>query len=137
MKKINLDKIINFLIGLAIIFLIYYIAVFVLKVLKINFPPVILGLIFFTLVLNFGIIKEKYIESTVNFLLKNMAILFVPFVVGIIKYKQLLLENWLMILLVVFLTTFLIIVSLGLFVEYGLKFLRLHKINKYKGVKND
>ena len=96
-----------------------------------------MGLIFFTLALNFGIIKEKYIESTVNFLLKNMAILFVPFVVGIIKYKQLLLENWLMILLVVFLTTFLIIVSLGLFVEYGLKFLRLHKINKYKGVKND
>ena len=42
-----------------------------------------------------------------------------------------------MILLVVFLTTFLIIVSLGLFVEYGLKFLRLHKINKYKGAKND
>lgn len=137
MKKINLNKIINFLIGLAIIFLIYYIAVFVLKILKINFPPVILGLIFFTLALNFGIIKEKYIETTVNFLLKNMAILFVPFVVGIIKYKELLLENWLMILLVVFLTTFLIIVSLGLFVEYGLKFLRLHKINKYKGVKND
>lgn len=94
---------------------------FLVKLTHIAFPPAILGLILFTLALFGGIIKEEWVEKTANFLLKNMAVLFVPFVVGLIVYKDILLQNWLSILLVIFVTTTVIIVSVGLFVEYGLK----------------
>lgn len=111
----------KFILGFGILFLIYYVSIFLVKLTHIAFPPAILGLILFTLALFTGIIKEEWVEKTANFLLKNMAVLFVPFVVGLIVYKDILLQNWLSILLVIFVTTTVIIVSVGLFVEYGLK----------------
>lgn len=111
----------KFILGFGILFLIYYVSMFLVKLTHIAFPPAILGLILFTLALFTGIIKEEWVEKTANFLLKNMAVLFVPFVVGLIVYKDILLQNWLSILLVIFVTTTVIIVSVGLFVEYGLK----------------
>lgn len=127
-----MKKIVNFIIGFLILFLLYFISKFILSIAKIPFPPAILGLILLSLSLYFKIIKEDYVKTTCNFLLKNMAILFVPFIVGLIAYKNLLLENLFVILLVVFITTTLTIVCIGLFVEYGLKFLRLYKIKKVK-----
>ncbi len=125
-------KLLKYCLGFFIIFFIYYVSLFILKLFKIPFPPAILGLILFFLGLKLGIIKEAWVEETSNFLLKNMAILFVPFIVGLITYKDLLLKNWFIILLIIFLTTTFMIVSIGLFVEYGLKFIRFYKIRKAK-----
>ena len=111
----------KFILGFGILFFMYYVSMFLVKLTHIAFPPAIFGLILFTLALFTGIIKEEWVEKTANFLLKNMAVLFVPFVVGLIVYKDILLQNWLSILLVIFVTTTVIIVSVGLFVEYGLK----------------
>lgn len=107
--------------------------------LHISFPPAILGLILFAFALIEGIIKENLIKDICNFFINNMAMFLVPFLAGLIVYKSLLIKNWLAILIVIFITTTLIIVTTGLFVEWGIKFLRLHKIktlNK-KGIKND
>ena len=128
------DKIFKFLFGFILIFLIYFFAKLIIKLTHLPFPPTILGLILFTLGLKMKIIKESWIEFTSKILLENIGMLFVPFIVGLIAYKDLLLKNWLAILVVVFATTTFLIVLLGLFVEYGLKFLRLYKIRK---VKND
>ena len=128
------DKIFKFLFGFILIFLIYFFAKLIIKLTHLSFPPAILGLILFTLGLKMKIIKESWIEFTSKILLENIGMLFVPFIVGLIAYKDLLLKNWLAILVVVFATTTFLIVLLGLFVEYGLKFLRLYKIRK---VKND
>lgn len=127
-----MKKILNYVLGFVILFLIYYFSLFILKLVKIPFPPAILGLVFFALGLQFKIIKEAWVKETCEFLLKHMTILFIPFIVGLVAYKELLLKNWLLILLIIFLTTSLTIVLIGLFVEYGLKFLRLHKIKKAK-----
>lgn len=127
-----LKNILKFAFGFLIILAIYFVSYLLIKCTHLRFPPVILGLIIFTLCLHFGLIKENWIDTCANYLVKNMGILFVPFIVGLVAYKTLLAQNLFVIFLVVFMSTTFIIVTVGLFVEYGLKFLRLHKIRKAK-----
>lgn len=122
---------------MAILFLIYYVSFFILKVTQIKLPPAILGLMLFAWGLSVGVIKEEWVKVAVDFMLKNMPVLFVPFIVGIVLYKSVLTDNIVAICLVVLLSTTLTIVGTGLFVEYGIKLLRLHKMKKQKGRNND
>lgn len=126
-------KIFDFIFGFIILFGFYYISLFIVNVTHIVFPPAVLGLILFSLSLVFGIIKEKWVETSVNFILKYMALLFVPFVVGLTEYKGLIMKNMLAIILVVLVATTLTIVVTGVFAEYGIKYLRLFKMRN----KND
>lgn len=87
-------------------------------------PPAILGLILFAVSLVLGIVKEEWIETTANVLIKNMAMFIVPFMGGLVVYKSLLVKNIFVILFVTFTTTTLLIIITGLFVEFGLKFMR-------------
>ena len=90
-----------------------------------------MGLILFSIALINNWIKEDWIKTTVELFLKNMALLFVPFIVGLIVYQDTLLKNGLNIAIIVFITTILTIIFTGLFVEYGIKYLRLHKMRKH------
>lgn len=116
--------------GFLILMALYFFADLILKLFKITFPPAILGLIFLFIGLNFKIIKENWIDKTANFLLKNMALFFVPFIVGVVVYKSTLLKIWLPLLIIVFGVTAITIIVTGLYVEYGIKFLRMHKMFK-------
>ena len=117
----------KFIIGLLILIGFYFISYFIVKLLHISLPPAILGLILFAIALIQGIIKEDWIKLVCDFLIKNMAMFIVPFLGGLIAYKSLLMKNWLVILIVIFVTTTLTIVITGLFVEWGIKLLRLQK----------
>lgn len=121
-------KFFKFLLGFAILFAFYYLSFFIVKSFNIKLPAAVLGLILFALSLIFGIVKEEWIESAVNFLLKNMALFFVPFVVGLSVYKSFLAKHYISILLVVLITTTLTIVVTGILAEYGLKIARFFKI---------
>ncbi len=125
-----LKKIFDFTRGLLILIIFYIISALAIKIFHIMLPPAILGLVLFAGALITGIIKEAWIETASNFLIKYMAMFIVPFMGGLIIYKSLLLKNWFVILLVIFITTTLLIVTTGLFVEYGLKFLKLHRMRK-------
>lgn len=119
-----------FLIGFIILTAFYYAGYIVVHLTNIPLPPAIIGLMLFAFSLINGIIDEKYVKNTCDFLMKNMALFIVPFMGGIIIYKPLLIKNWFVILVVIFLTTTLTIVITGLFVEYGLKLIRLRKMKK-------
>ncbi len=106
----------------------YYVSLFVLRALHIMFPPAILGLLLFALALIFGVIKEDWIKTASEWYIKNLALFLVPFWGGLLAYQELLKKNWISILLVIFITTTVTIVCTGLFVEWGMKFLRLHNI---------
>ena len=130
----------NFIIGFLILIGFYFLSFYILKLLHIAFPPAILGLILFSFALIEGIIKESWIKDTCEFLINNMAMFLVPFIGGLIVYKSLLIKNWLVILVVIFISTTVIIAVTGLFTEWGIKFLRLNKIktvNKNKGLNHD
>lgn len=126
-----MKTVLKFFLGLGILFLFYILSLYIIKVTHIFIPPAILGLVMFAISLMLGIVKEEWIKVTSEFFLKYMAILFVPFIVGLVLYKNVLFKNWLAIILVVFLTTTITIVFTGLFVEYGIKYLRLYKMRKH------
>lgn len=132
-----INKIFKFILGMIILFLIYYVSFFILKVTQIKLPPAILGLVLFAWGLSIGIIKEEWVKVAVDFMLKNMPILFVPFIVGIVLYESILTKNVIAICLVILVSTTLTIVGTGLFVEYGIKLLRLYKMKKQKGHSDD
>ena len=125
-----IKKIFNFIFGFTILFTIYIVSLFIIKLTNIQIPPAILGIILFTFFLSTGIIKETWIKNFVDFMLKNMAILFIPFIGGLITYKNLILKNWFAIIMVILIATTLTIVLTGLFVEYGVKYLRYYKIRR-------
>ena len=75
--------------------------------------------------------KEDWIKDASDFLISNMALFLIPFWGALIVYEDLLAKNALVILLVVFITTILTIVGTGLFVEFGIKYLRLKRIKKH------
>ena len=130
----------NFIIGFLILIGFYFLSFYILKLLHIAFPPAILGLILFSFALIEGIIKESWIKDACEFLINNMAMFLVPFIGGLIVYKSLLIKNWLVILVVIFISTAVIIAVTGLFTEWGIKFLRLNKIktvNKNKELNHD
>ncbi len=130
----------NFIIGFLILIGFYFLSFYILKLLHISFPPAILGLILFSFALIEGIIKESWIKDACGFLINNMAMFLVPFIGGLIVYKSLLMKNWLVILVVIFISTTVIIAVTGLFVEWGIKLLRLNKmktVNKNKELNHD
>lgn len=124
-------KILKFCVGLGILISFYFLALGIIKYTHLRIPPAILGLILFASSLISGIVKEDWIKQTSEFFLKYMALLFVPFIVGLVVYQSVLLKNWISIAVVIFFATVLTIVFTGLFVEYGIKFLRLHRMRKH------
>ncbi|MBQ4123235.1 CidA/LrgA family protein [bacterium] len=125
-----MKTIVRFVLGLLILMGFYYISSFVVKLLNIPLAPAILGLILFSFALVEGLIKEEWIQTTCDCLIKNMAMFIVPFMGGLVLYKHMLVKNWFVILIVIFVTTTITIVVTGLFVEYGLKYLRLYRKRK-------
>lgn len=85
-----LKKALKFTLGMAILFAVYYVSYLILKLTQIKLPPAILGLVIFAWLLYIGAVKEEWIKPAVDFMLKNMPILFVPFMVGIVLYKSVL-----------------------------------------------
>ncbi len=127
-----LKSIINFLSGLFIIFLLYYFCFYAVKFTGIQFPPAILAMILFVILLNFKIIKKEWVELTSKFFLNIMPLLFVPFIVGLMVYKSLLISNWCVIFLTVTAATALTIAVSGLLTEYGIKMFKLIRIRNLK-----
>lgn len=111
----------------------YFLSYAILRALHIMFPPAILGLILFAISLISGLIKQEWIKTAADWYINNLAMFLVPFWGGLIAYQELLQKNWISILLVIFITTTLTIVCTGLFVENGMKYLRLHHMRR----KND
>lgn len=124
------EKFTNFLLGFTILVIFYFASCLAVRLFHIPLSPAILGLVLFAISLIQGLIKEEWIKASCDFLINNMAMFLLPFLGGLIVYKSLLMKNWFVILVVIFITTTLVIVVTGLFVEWGIKFLRLHNIKK-------
>ena len=125
-----MKKIVDFTLGFIILLCFYFLSVGILHLVHIQFPPTILGLILFATSLITGIIKEDWVKSASEWLINNMAMFLLPFIAGLVAYQALILKNLIPILLVIFITTAVLIVLTGLFIEYGTARLRLHNWRK-------
>ncbi len=125
-----MNKILNFSVGALTIFLVGYISDKFLLFFKIPIPSPILGIIIFFILLKSNIIKEKYIRDFCEFILKYMILFFIPAFVGIIEYSDIVIKNFAVIIATIFITTTLVLVITGLFVENIIKYKKLYSIKK-------
>ena len=75
---------------LAIYFGITSISEIIAKLLPINIPPSIIGIVILFTLLELKVLKTEDVEMTGDYLIKIMPILFVPAGVGLIKYLDVL-----------------------------------------------
>ena len=85
---------------------------------KVPFPPALVGLLIFFLLLYTRIIPEKWIQPACDFLLNHIIIFFIPIVVGVVVYTDLLLENWILLTVMIVVPTLLTLIGTALVSEW-------------------
>lgn len=107
--------------GFAIILLIQFISTWLLATFAISFPPALLGMIILTILLLTNYIKIEWVEATCTVLIEKMGMLFVPAGVGMLLYLDIIAKEWLPLFATIFITSIVIMVATGLFIETLLK----------------
>jgi len=96
-----------------IILIICFIGEVLSKVVHVPLPGSIIGMILLFICLFTGLIKLEMIEEISKFLIDHLAFFFIPSGVGLLAYVGILKENLLPILVICFLTTFLVMITTG------------------------
>lgn len=96
-----------------IILIICFIGEVLSKVVHIPLPGSIIGMILLFICLLLGVIKLEMIEEISKFLLDHLAFFFIPAGVGLLAYIGILKENLIPILVICFITTFLVMIVTG------------------------
>ena len=89
----------------------------ILQALSVNFPPTILGLIIFALLLNFKIIPMWLMKDICTVSISILPALFVPLLVGITTYYGLIKQNLTGIIGIIILATFITMILTAVFVD--------------------
>jgi holin-like protein len=87
-------------------------------------PSSLYGLICFTLLLHIKAISADKVQLSIEWIIKNMSVCFVPAGVGIIDHFELVKNHGIVIVFIIFITTFFLITVVGVLFEM--------KINKQK-----
>lgn len=80
-------------------------------------PPSLYGMIIFTISLHKKLINDKKVATTIHWILKNMGVCFVPAGVGIIEHYDLIKLYGVAMVLITFITTWLLLTFVGLTVQ--------------------
>lgn len=81
-------------------------------------PGNVVGLLILFLLLQARVVRLEWVQAGANWLLAELMLFFVPSVVGITQYKQVLASAGLRILFVIAASTLLVMVSAGLAAQY-------------------
>lgn len=113
--------------GFALLLLIQFFCTWFVGALNITFPAPLLGMIVLTFLLVSKIIKVEQIEAICTLLLEKMSMLFVPGAVGAIGYMELIQKEALPLLATIAVSTSLVIVVTGVFLQFLLNRKGEHK----------
>ena len=95
----------KFLKQMSVVFAVYLVSVLISSLLPVTIPGSVIGMILLFLLLCSGLLKTEHVGDAGDFLVKNMAFLFVPTVVGIVEYVPMLLDNLVAFLVIIAVTT--------------------------------
>ncbi|MNC46666.1 Holin-like protein CidA [compost metagenome] len=105
-------------IGQVICFILYSMLInAVTAALHLPVPGSIVGIVLLFALLHFKVIKLEWVDLGSKWLLAEMLLFFIPPVVGIVEYKDLMLENGLRIALVIVFSILCVMVITGLIAE--------------------
>lgn len=116
-SNIRLIKTFRIIAGFLILIALQFISEKILHILNINFPPTIFGMIIFALLLNFKIIPMHLVKDICSIMISILPALFVPLLVGITVYYNLIEQNLLGILAIIVLGTFITMIMTAIFVD--------------------
>jgi holin-like protein len=100
--------------GIAYIFIFLFLGESISSILNIPVPGNVIGMILITLSLKFKIIKLEDVKAPADFLVKNMALFFIPPGVGIILYTDMIKNDWIAVIVSLFLGTFAVLIVVGI-----------------------
>ena len=87
------------------------------KLTNMPIPATVLGMVILLLCLITGIVKLENIENISDFFMKHLTFLFVPSCVGVLSSWGLIKDKWILLFLIIFITTIVGIVTTGLSVQ--------------------
>lgn len=105
----------------AIILAITYISSIISRYTPIPIPGPVIGILLLFILLNFKILKVENIKNGTNLMLTNLAFLFLPPGVGLLKSINILANNWHKLFFVVVVTTIITLVVTGWSVQFIIK----------------
>lgn len=108
----------NFARGFLLVIFFLAIGKLISAYLPIPFPASIIGLILLFSCLSLGFVKVEWILLSGNFILKYMALLFIPIGVGLMNYFELIISHWPVILFSLVFTTLVIMLVVGHFFQF-------------------
>jgi holin-like protein len=115
-RKMNLMKnAFIFWSQLLILLSIYLGSNYIVDLINLPIPGSVLGMILLFLCLSMGIVKLNYIEKAAEFLIKHLALFFVPYAVGLMSYGDLIkTSGWKLLLMIVGSTVIGLVVTSGI-----------------------
>jgi holin-like protein len=108
----------KFIRGFLIILLFLSFGKLISAFLPIPFPASIIGLILLFMALSTSLVKAEWITMSGDFILKYMALLFIPIGVGLLNYFDLIISHWLVIICSLLFTTLFIMFVVGHFFQH-------------------
>ncbi|MDO6427474.1 CidA/LrgA family protein [Thalassotalea sp. 1_MG-2023] len=76
-------------------------------------PPSLYGMMLFTISLHYKLIDDKTVANSISWTLKNMGVCFVPAGVGIIEHYDLVRSHGIAMVIITFVTTWLLLTFVG------------------------
>ncbi|WP_171257554.1 CidA/LrgA family protein [Acinetobacter qingfengensis] len=101
--------------------MIWYLLDQLLQSLQLTMSASVLGLFLLLLSLKNNLLPVSYVQDGGHFLLKNMLLFFIPPVVGLVQYTDILLENGIKIFTAIFLGTLIVMYSSKITVHFLMK----------------
>jgi len=80
-------------------------------------PASLYGMVIFTLLLKLRVLNAEKVNASIAWGLKHMGVCFVPAGVGIINHYQLLKQHGLALVIITFVTTFIVLTFVGLYFQ--------------------
>lgn len=94
--------------------------------LGLTLPGSIIGIILLFLCLHLKLIPVQHVTDGADFLLANLLLLFIPSVVGIIQYQDILSANGIQLVVIIIIGTAIVMITTGLFADWILTFKMEH-----------
>lgn len=117
----KLHHLVQVLLQLSLLIVIWWIAAIIQQQLNLPISAGVIGLLLVLLALLSGIFKLQWIKTGSDFILGELVLLFIPCVVGIIKYKDLFLTQGWQLVLAVSIGTICVMVATAYSVYFGFK----------------
>ncbi|WP_245805869.1 CidA/LrgA family protein [Bacillus alkalicellulosilyticus] len=101
-------KLLNIIIHIGILYLFFLIGSWIQQTVDLFIPGSIIGMLLLLILLFTNVIKENWIETGTEFLLRHMSLLFIPVTVGVVAYISLFTGKGVLLIVVTLVSTILV-----------------------------